>query len=190
MLVEDIFSDLPELQTDRLKLRKLTMNDIEDIFTYASDDEVSKYVTWDSHRTLIDTKSYLNFVLGQYEKHQLAPWGIELKENPGIIGTIDFVSWQPKHNRAEIGYVLAPSLWGIGLMTEASQALIKFGFEKMDLIRIQARTLLDNKGSQRVLEKSGMIFEGVLRKEIFIKGKHHDVRMFSIIKEEWEKYKL
>jgi ribosomal-protein-alanine N-acetyltransferase len=185
MEIEKIYGDLPVLETERLILRKITLEDVEDMYSYASNEEVSKYVTWNTHRTLSDTKEFVEFVLNQYENKKVAPWGIEYKENGKFIGTIDFVWWQPNHKSAEIGYVISKDYWGKGITTEAAKEVIKFGFEKMDLVRIQARCFVENIGSQRVMEKVGMSFEGIIRKGIFVKGKHRDLKVYSILKEEF-----
>lgn len=185
MRVDKIFGDLPLLETERLILRKVTLEDIEDMHQYGSDEEVSKYVTWNTHATISDTKDFVEFVLTKYENKQVSPWGIEYKENGKFIGTIDFVWWQPNHKTAEIGYVISKEYWGKGLTTEVAKEIIKFGFEEMDLVRIQARCDVDNIGSARVMEKAGMSFEGIIRKGIFVKGKHRDIKMYSILKEEF-----
>ncbi|RDU34977.1 GNAT family N-acetyltransferase [Neobacillus piezotolerans] len=185
MEIETVYADLPKLETERLILRKVTMNDAEDMFAYGSDEEVARYVTWDKHNTIEDTRSFIDFVLGKYENKQLAPWAIESKETGRMIGTIDFVSWQPRHNSAEIGYVIARDQWGKGITTEAASELIKFGFEHMELVRIQARCFIENIGSARVMEKVGMSFEGVNRKAAFIKGKHRDLKIYAILKEDF-----
>lgn len=185
MKVEKIYGDLPILETDRLILRKVTLEDIEDMHLYGSDEEVSKYVTWNTHDTISDTTNFVEFVLNKYENKQVSPWGIEYKENGKFIGTIDFVWWQPNHKIAEIGYVISKNYWGIGLTTEVTKEIIKFGFEEMDLVRIQARCDVENIGSSRVMEKAGMTFEGIIRNGIFVKGKHRDLKMYSILKEEF-----
>ncbi|WP_062106760.1 GNAT family N-acetyltransferase [Bacillus niameyensis] len=185
MEIEHIYGDLPSLETERLLLRKVTMKDLHDIHHYGSDHEVSRYVTWDTHRSLADTEAFIQFVLERYENSQEGPWGIEWKENGKLIGTIDFFSWKPRHGHAEIGYVLSRDYWGAGIMTEAVREVVRFGFEKMDLVRIQARCMEENVASSRVMEKAGMSFEGVLRKVMYIKGKHRDLKMYSILKEEF-----
>lgn len=186
MEVKDIFSSMPEFETDRLLLRKLTLEDAEDIFSYASNDEVTKYVTWNTHKTLDDSIDYVKFALGQYENESLAPWGIELKETGKIIGTIDFVSRQTAHNTAEIGYAMSQDYWGKGIMTEAAKALVEFGFNKMELARIQAKCFVENIGSQRVMEKIGMSYEGTLRKSFFFKDKQWDLKVYSIVREDFD----
>ncbi|MER2237318.1 MAG: GNAT family protein [Psychrobacillus sp.] len=185
MEIQTIYGDLPQLETERLILLKITLCDAEDMYTYGSNPEVSKYVTWDQHNTIEDTKEFIHFILKQYEKKDIAPWGIEYKETGQFIGTIDFVQWQIKHDSAEIGYVLSPDYWGQGLTTEAAEALIHFGFNHMDLIRIQARCFVENVGSSRVMEKVGMSYEGTTRKGMKVKGKHVDLKIYSILKEDF-----
>jgi [ribosomal protein S5]-alanine N-acetyltransferase len=178
MNIIEKFGDVPKIETDRLILRKITLNDAEDMYLYASNEEVTRYVTWDTHSSLSDTIDFINSFLPQYD----APWGIELKENGKFIGTVHFVWWQQQHNSAEIGYVLSKEYWAKGLITEAARAIISFGFENMDLVRIQARCFLENKGSERVMEKLGMSFEGISRKVMYVKGDYKDLKLYSLLK--------
>ncbi|WP_025028016.1 GNAT family N-acetyltransferase [Caldalkalibacillus mannanilyticus] len=187
MEIEEIYADLPIIETERLLLRKIKMEDAEDLYSYCSNEEVSKHVSWNTHRSLADSKGFIDFVLTQYEHNKVAPWAIEYKENGRLIGTIDFVWWQAQHKTAEIGYALSQDYWGKGLMSEAALEFVSFGFRKMDLVRIQARCFIENLGSARVMEKIGMTFEGIERKRMFTKGKHHDLKVYSILKEEFSK---
>lgn len=184
MQIEDIYRDLPKLETERLILRKISLEDIDDIHTYASNPEVSEYVFWEAHETRSATVEYVKMILALYEEGKIAPWGIQCKKDNKLIGTVDFVSWQPQHKTAEIGYALSMDYWGRGIATEAAKELIRFGMNEMELVRIQAKALVANKGSERVMEKAGMNYEGILRKFIFIKGAHYDVKMYSIIRED------
>ncbi|URM34760.1 GNAT family N-acetyltransferase [Cytobacillus firmus] len=178
MNIIEQFGDVPKLETEHLVLRKITLDDAEEMYLYASNEEVTRYVTWDTHSSISDTIEFINSFLPKYD----APWGIELKENGKFIGTVHFVWWHPEHNSAEIGYVLSKEYWGKGLITEAARAIISFGFESMNLVRIQARCFLENKGSERVMEKLGMSFEGINRKVLYVKGEHKDLKMYSILK--------
>lgn len=184
MQIKDIYGNLPQLETERLILRKIRYDDIDDIHTYASNPEVSKYVFWSAHETRAATEEYVKMVLALYEQGEIAPWGIHFKEDNKLIGTVDFVSWQPQHKTAEIGYALSVDYWGRGIATEAAKELIRFGMKEMDLVRVQAKSLVANIGSERVMEKAGMKFEGILRNFIFVKGAHYDVKMYSIIKKD------
>lgn len=176
------FNPFPQLETERTILRKLTLDDVEAIFDYCSREEVAQFVTWDVHKSLDDSKNFIHFAFERYANNQVAPWGIVLKENNQLIGTADFVWWQEQHKTAEIGYVLSSDYWGKGLMPEVVNKIIEFGFEQMDLVRIQALCLVENEASERVMQKVGMEYEGILRKRMFMKGKHRDLKIYSIVK--------
>lgn len=178
--------NLPTIETERLLLRKITLEDAQDMFQYGSDAEVSRHVTWDAHQTLEDTKEFIQIVLTKYENGDLAPWGIVLKETNQLIGTIDFVSWQTNHKTAEIGYVISKIYWGQGITTEASKAILNYGFTKMDLVRIQARCFVENVGSEGVMKKLRMKYEGTVRKAMFAKGKHRDLKVYAVLKEDFK----
>ena len=75
--MEKPFEKFPTLETERLILRKVTWDDIEDIHAYSSNEEVTKYVTWETHKTLADTKEFIEFAFTQYENKHIAPWGIQ-----------------------------------------------------------------------------------------------------------------
>ena len=180
-----VLKPFPILETQRLLLRPLTLADKEAIFDYASRPEAAKYVTWSPHQSVSDSQAFIEFALNQYEAGGVAPWGIVIKATNQLIGTIDFVSWNQTHGYAEIGYVCSPDHWGKGYTPEAGKALLQFGFEKMGLTRIQARTFVENEASQRVLEKLGMAYEGTMRKAMKVKGKHWDLTMYSILREEY-----
>ncbi len=176
--------DLPEqfltLQTPRLILRKITIEDAEDIFAYASDPQVTNYTLWDAHQSIKDTYEYLNNVaFAIYRSGKGMKWGIVEKESGKLIGTCSLHT-TPIHRRAELGYVIARDYWGQGLMTEAATAAIAFGFHVMQLLRIQAFCAVENVGSVRVLEKSGMQFEGILHNYVFTKERPWDVKMYAI----------
>jgi ribosomal-protein-alanine N-acetyltransferase len=180
--LEDIYSNLPILETKRTILRKMNEEDEDDMFRYCSDEEVSRYTTWYKHNTIVDTRIFINKILEEYRNNQVAPWGIQDKATGKLIGTCGFVYWNITHSRAELAYALSREFWNQGYMTEIVKRLIDFGFSEMGLIRIEARCLLDNLGSARVMEKSGMQLEGTMRKQMFAKGIHQDLKMYSIIK--------
>jgi len=185
LLREGVFSRLPELSTQRLLLRKMTMADAQDIYEYSSDPEVSRHVLWDAHRSLHDSRAYLRYILRQYRNAEPSSWGIVLKQTNRLIGTIGFMWWNQENHSAEVGYSLARSQWNRGLMTEALWAVLRFGFEEMRLHRIEAQHEIDNPASGRVMEKCGMRQEGVLRGRLYNKGRYVDVALYAILMEEW-----
>jgi ribosomal-protein-alanine N-acetyltransferase len=183
--VEDVFGNLPPLETERLLLRKIGVDDADDMFEYGRDPEVTKYLMWEPHRTVDDSIEFIRWVMRQYDAGEIAPWGMEIKETGKFIGTVGYHEWNVRHGRAEIGYSLARSFWGLGYMTEAVRAVIDFGFGVMGLNRVEANCFIENKGSARVMEKCGMKFEAILRQHLFVKGRYEDVKMYSILRREW-----
>ncbi len=179
--IEAIFGNLPVLETERTILRKLQFQDAEDMFLYGSDPEVSRYTTWPPHQSLEGTRRFIETVLNAYEEQKIASWAIEDKHSRKMIGTAGFVNWNTAHSRAELGYALSREFWNRGYMTEIVKRIVDFGFNEMKLVRIEARCHPDNIGSARVMEKSGMQFEGILRKHMYVKGEYQDVKMYSII---------
>jgi [ribosomal protein S5]-alanine N-acetyltransferase len=184
--LKNILKRLPILETERLILRKINKEDIQDIFTYGSNPKVSQRVSWDTHRSKEDTEKFIEFVLDGYSQNGKALWGMEMKSTGKLVGTIDFVTINPKHKNGEIGYVLSEDVWGNGLTTEATKKIVEFGFTELGLVRIQARCFVENIGSQRVMEKVGMSFEGIMRKGMFAKGKYQDLKLYSILKGEFQ----
>ncbi len=180
----DTFSNLPIIETERLILRKLLYSDKEDIFYYASKPEVAKYTLWYPHQSKVDTLEFLNIVYEGYRTNTPAPWGIELKAISKIIGTVGFVDWDKNNHKAEIGYALSQDYWNKGITTEAVRKVINFGFNKMELNRIEARCKRENVSSSRVLVKLGFTFEGILREQMLVKGKFEDMMIYSLLAKE------
>lgn len=179
---ENVYHDLPVLETARTVLRKISSRDDRDIFAYCSDEEVAKYTTWYAHASLEDSRGYIERILQRYSQQQVAPWGIQDKASEKLIGTCGFVSWDVYHAKAELGYAISRDFWGQGYMTEVVKRIIDLGLNQMELVRIEARCHPDNVGSSHVMEKSGMQFEGLLRKSIYTKGVHQDLKMYALVK--------
>jgi ribosomal-protein-alanine N-acetyltransferase len=181
----DFFRNLPTIKTPRLTLRALRESDAADVFAYASDAELCRYTTWVPHESLGDARTFLAFVLSQYEAGKPANWGIVQNSTGKLVGTCGFMSHSLQHERAELGYAIARSLWGQGYMTEAVRAAIDGGFRSLPLHKIDAHCDARNVASARVMEKSGMSFEGLLRQHALFKGERRDVRVYGILRHEW-----
>lgn len=184
--IETIYSNLPAIETDRLILRRLTRKDVHNMFEYTSDPEISTHTTWFAHQSIEDTMRYIEHNLRLQDQHQVHEWGIVDKKGKKVIGTCGYTMWKPNHRTAEIAYAIARPYWGQGLMTEAVQAVLQFGFDKMELNRVEARCMVDNLGSERVMQKIGMSFEGILREQLYAKEKFHDLKLYAILKREWQ----
>jgi [ribosomal protein S5]-alanine N-acetyltransferase len=180
--VREVLKDLPTLETERLILRKMVLNDAEAVFAYASNSEVSRYTLWETHRSIEDSRAFLEFATQKYENGGEPDWGIVYRGNGCLVGACGLVNWEAEHARAEVGFVLSREYWGRGLMSEAVRAILRFGFERMNLNRIEARCIAQNAASARVMEKAGMVYEGTLRQREYIKGAYRDIKLYAILK--------
>jgi [ribosomal protein S5]-alanine N-acetyltransferase len=170
------------LETERLILRKITEHDIPYIFEYASDPEVTKYLRFETHKSLEDAKDYFSKVCVWYANQpDHFPLAIELKQDKKMIGTIGFVKFDLQNDCAELGYVLSKKYWGHGYATEVAKKLIEFGFNQLKLHRIEAIVKKINISSVRVLEKIGMQQEGLLRDKMKKNDIYYDAYMYSIL---------
>jgi len=183
--VREALADLPTLETERLILRKMALNDAEAVFAYASDPEVSRYTLWETHRSIEDSRAFLELTTQKYENGGEPDWGIVYRGDGCLVGACGLVSWEAEHARAEVGFVLSREYWGRGLMPEAVRAMFRFGFETMNLNRIEARCIAENAASARVMEKAGMAYEGTLRQREYIKGAYRDIKLYAILKEKF-----
>ena len=186
-LIYSIFSNMPTLETERCILRRLNLDDTDDMYEYSSNPDVTKYLTWSPHPDKAYTLEYLMYLQNRYKTGDFFDWAVICKDSGKMIGTCGFTRFFFAHNGAEIGYVLNPAYHGKGIGTEVVGRVIKYGFENLALERIEAKYMVGNEASRRVMEKNGMIFEGVRRKGMLIKGIYRDVGVCSIIKEDFFK---
>jgi len=174
------------LFSERLILRPLQHEDANDVFQYASQPIVSRFLSWSPHETLADSHDFIASARAGYRAGRVAPWGIEHRADKKLIGTITFLTYSPVHALADIGYVISPDYWGQGIAPEAARTLIQYGFETLSLNRIEAQCRLENQASSRVLEKAGLKGEAVLRQRFQVEGTFHDSHLFSILYDEWQ----
>jgi len=178
------FAHLPVIETRRLILRKLRMKDAKDLFEWTSDPDVARYVLWDAHTSLRDTRAFLRYARSCYHHGAPASWGIELRDTGKVIGTIGVIWYSPENSSCEIGYSMSREYWNRGIMTEAARAVIDSLFRSLPLNRIEAQHDPRNPASGRVLLKCGMKKEGVLRQRLKNKGEMVDVALWSLLCEE------
>ena len=180
-------SYMPTLETPRLRLRRLTMRDAQDIYDYSRDPEVARHVLWEAHRSIGEARAYLRFMLRKYRAGEPASWGIEWRQTGRILGTIGYMWIQSENSAAEVGYSLSRDWWNRGIMTEALEAVLRHAFEELRLNRVEAIYELENPASGAVMRKCGMKPEGVMRQKLYNKGRYVDVAMCAILKEEYFK---
>jgi ribosomal-protein-alanine N-acetyltransferase len=176
---------IPVLETERLRLRPFTLDDDVAVFALASHPEVARFVRFEAHRDVAETRAFLELVERHYRRGDPFAWAIILRADGRLIGSCGFVSQAPERKSAEIGYWLGKPYWGKGYAVEAARALVQFGFEQMGLERVEAKCFLQNRSGEWVIEKLGMKFEGTDRSER-IKGQYPELRVYGIAKQEWD----
>ena len=187
-MLEKIFSlsqEFPSFETDRLLLRQLLVRDRDDMFEYAQNPEVTKYLLWYEHENSAYTARYLKYLQPRYRRGEYHDWAIINKAENKMIGTCGFVSFDNANNSAEIGYVISDKYWGNSYAPEAVGRIIEYGFEKLYLNRIYARHIVGNERSGRVMQKCGMKFEGIQRKSMYIKEKYRDIALYAITRDDY-----
>lgn len=177
------FSDLPCIKTEDLFLRPVKNRDAPDIYQYASDPDVARYVLWEPHRSLSETRSFIRYLRSLYRRGLPSSWAVELISTRTVIGTIGFMGYSPAHHAAEIGYSFSKSYWNHGFATQALKAVIVKTFDSVPgLNRLEAQHDIRNPASGRVMEKCGMKKEGILRERLFNKNEFVSVVLYSVIR--------
>ncbi len=159
------------IETKRLILRKLEISDLEQVYNnWCSDPKVSKYVTWDTHKNIEQTKEYINFKLGLYEKDYRFDWVVVIKETNEVIGEIDAVKQSLNYNLVELGYCYGSKYWNNGYATEALSAVIKYLKEVALVEKVTACHISTNPASGRVMQKAGMKYDATLKEYVVDKN--------------------
>ncbi len=176
------FSKFPVLDLGNIKLRDLMLSDSTRYHEIMSDPEVVKYFSdEDIPNSVEEAVNEVKFWSGLFYRKQSVFWAIVDAKDNNLIGTIGYNSWNIYNRRAEISYDLCQQYWRQGLMTKALSNTISFGFKEMGLMRIEARTMIDNKPSQAILEKLGFKLEGVMRNYRIIRGEPINVVLYTLI---------
>jgi ribosomal-protein-alanine N-acetyltransferase len=177
------FSPFPEIKTKRLLLRRMTIDDAAEILNLRSSEEVMQYIDRERAVTIKDAEIFLGRINASVDSNNGILWGITLKEDPEkLIGNIGFWRLIKEHYRAEVGYMLNPAFWKKGIMKEALQEVINFGFNSMNLHSIEANINPGNAASAALLESTGFIKEAYFKEDFFFNGAFHDTIIYSRLK--------
>ena len=175
------------LYTPRLMMRKMEISDAADMFEYAKSQELTKYLLWSPHPNEEYTRTYLKYVQKLYKKREFFDWSVVLRSSGKMIGTCGFSEIDAENRSAQIGYVIHPEFQMRGYATEAADAVMRFGFEKMALHRIEARFMQGNQASCRVMQKLGMRHEATFLDGMLIKGHYETIYAYGILNSEYLK---
>ena len=171
------------IETERLLLREFVEDDFDQIHEYGSDPEVVKLVPFGPN-TPDETSAFLQRCLDQQvaEKRKNYDFATIVKAENKLIAGCGIHRINGHGNSAAFGYVLNRSYWGKGYATEAARALVKFGFDVLDVYRVEAICSLENIASARVMEKCGMRREGIQRGSLKIDDEYHDAYMYAVLR--------
>ena len=153
------------IETKRLILRKYKEGEEKYIFkNWACDDEVTKYLMWQSHKDVSVSKQWIEYLKSNYDRKDFYEWTIVLKEIDEPIGSISVVDKKENVNAVHIGYCIGKKWWHQGITSEALSAVIDFFFDKVGADRVESRHDPRNVNSGKVMQKCGMKYEGTMRK--------------------------
>jgi len=175
------------IETERLILRKLTLSDMEDMYEYTSNPEVTTHLHWFAHTDISQTMTYLSNVVKRYDTYPNEfPYGIEIKPIGKMIGVVKISNVCFFNKRGEFTSILNPAYQGMGYMGEAWDALLGFCFNVVGLNRIQSFVTEDNIPSQRKNIKAGLSYEGRLKDYWIMKGVLKSALVYAITAETYK----
>lgn len=179
-MLEFNFSPFPVLQTERLTLREITRNDAEAFFALRTHPDVTKYSDRFPPKSIGEIHVFLDKIFASIAANESIAWAISPKGSDEFIGTVNFHRTYPEHHRAEMGYQLFSKYWRQGIMSEAVQAAIDYGFNTMQLHTIEAQTNPNNEASIGLLKKQGFVQEAYFKENFYFDGKFLDTPVFTL----------
>jgi [ribosomal protein S5]-alanine N-acetyltransferase len=176
----------PTLETERLLLRPLTQADAPAMARLAGRREIADTTISIPHPYSEEqARQWIAGHVDLFANGKFCVFGMQLKREGTLIGTIGLREIDAEHSQAELGFWVGVGCWGQGYATEAARAVVRFGFEQMDLNRIYAHHMLRNPASGRVLAKLGMKREGLLRQRVRKWGVFEDVVLLAALRGDW-----
>ena len=181
-----VFRRFPLLETGRLRLRPLHRQDAFDLLALRTDPDVMRYMDVKPFRSVQEARQWIATYRQRFRKKKSLVWALATKSDDRFIGYAGFWRMMPEQLRAEIAYAILPSDWGKGLMSEAMQAMLDFGFQQLRVHSIEANINPENLRSRKLLEKFGFSQEAHFRENYFFEGQFIDTVVFSILEQDWK----
>jgi len=174
------------LETERLILRRFTLNDTESMFNnWANDNEVYEYMTTPAHSDINATENVIKQWIQNYQKNEFYLWAIVLKDINEPIGRISAVEKNDTIKMVHIGYVVGKKWWKKGIASEALNRYIEYFFEDVGINRIEGKHVIGNENSGKVMKKCGMKYEGLMRQECLCNKGVLDTVNYAILAEDY-----
>lgn len=186
-MLHKFFSKFPTIELGNLRLRDMMLSDKEQYYKLMSDPEVTKFLSEeDVPNSVEEAVNEIKFWGGLFYRKQSIFWAVADANSDEFIGTIGFNNWSFNNKRAEISYDLMREHWRKGIMSKCINNIIVFGFQNMELNRIEARTMVDNIPSQKILEKTGFKYEGIQKGYRIIRGESTDVTLWGLTRDDYK----
>ena len=183
------YVEFEELYTPRLRLRKLTMEDVKPYYErIGSSAEVTKYMLFPPHADVSESVSSVEKALRRYREGKCYRFCIALRETDELIGIIEPLRFNEETGTCSFAYMLSRDFWGRGYGTEAVKAVLDFLFGKMEMERVEADHMAENVGSGAVMRKAGMVYTGIEPRKYEKNGVFHDAVSYAITRQQWEKH--
>ena len=182
----NIFYDLPCIETERLLLRKVQLEDLFDLYEIYSDPEVIKYIPSECDTCLEDTYKWIGWRLQKYKNGLPTPWVVVLKEAHKVIGLVGFCEWNQSHKCASLMVVEARNYWRCGYMTEALAILFHYSFTYWGLNRIESLVHPENHKALQMHAKFGFRRIGEIPECCYYRGNYCDRVLFTMLKSDYQ----
>ncbi len=184
--LNSFFSKFPTINLGNIQLRDLSLKDAENYYKLFADTKVSEYLSdEDIPKSENEALEDVKFWGSLFYRKQGVFWAIRTDNSDQLIGTIGFNSWNFHNKRGEISYDLMSEYWSQGIMTKVVTNIMLFAFSKMDMYRVEARTMINNERSKMLLKKIGFKEEGILRNYRIINREPKDIALFSLIRSDF-----
>lgn len=178
-------TSLPVLETERLRIRPVTMADTDDLFAVFSSPRVMRYWSSPAMRERAEAVAYIQSIFDFFTERSLFQWGIALRADDRLIGTCTLFALDATHRRCEIGYALHDAHWRRGIMSEVLTRLFDFAFDELRIHRIEADVDPRNDASMGLLERLGFRREGYLRERWFVNDEIQDAAFLGLLAPDW-----
>jgi [ribosomal protein S5]-alanine N-acetyltransferase len=174
----------PTVELDGVRLRPLRMGDAAELYAYLRDPAVTGLTSY-PEVTVPMVEAMIERALARWAAGDLSKWGVALQHDDHLVGTCGFNEWSRVHRWAELAFDLAQAHWGKGLMRQAVAAVLQWTYHQDQVHRVQAFVRVDNRRSERLLERSGFVREGCLRSYRVCRGQPHDFYVYGLLRSDW-----
>jgi ribosomal-protein-alanine N-acetyltransferase len=188
--VESIFDSFPNLETKRFMLREIQPSDAEAVFACFNDDEVTRYYDQPTFTAVEQADKLILHMRQGFRDRRSIRWGIARKDDSWLLGTCGYNGWNRYSRKSGLGYELARPYWRQGVMIEVLTAVLTFGYQRMNLNRVEALVMPGNIASEKLLANLGFQCEGLLRQYAYFKESFYDLQMFALLNQDWQTIKL